>query len=210
VYARRTQGQELTLGGAGSLFNGSMVLYDLETRTFWTQGDGKAVEGPLTGRRLQPIPSVLTDWQTWLSLHPSGTVALRAYNKREMTRELYKFCGLGCFVLGVSEGDQAKAWSFEDLTKCGAIQDEWLGTPVLVVLDQASWTGRLYERPRPTKDPLAFELVKGRLVDKQTGSVWQPLTGRAESGPLAGQCLKPLAAGVSYRSAWFRLHPDSD
>jgi hypothetical protein len=209
VYARQTEEQELTLGVAGSVFHGSMVLYDRETKSFWTQGDGKAVEGPLAGRLLHPIPSVLTDWQTWLRHHPSSTVALRAYANRGMTREVYEFMGLGSFVLGVSEGNFAKAWGFGELAKNGAIQDEWLGAPVLVVFDKGSWTARLYERPR-TADPLTFHIVEGRLVDEQTGSMWQPLTGRAEAGPLAGQRLKPLPAVTSYRSAWYELHPDSN
>jgi len=51
------------------------VLYhDSETETFWSQMTGEALVGPLTGKRLAWIPSVVATWGTWKRRHPETTV----------------------------------------------------------------------------------------------------------------------------------------
>jgi hypothetical protein len=50
----------------------------------------------------------------------------------------------------------------------------------------------------------------GTLTDRETGSTWEPVTGRAVAGPLAGRHLVALPATVSFRDAWLRFFPRSE
>ena len=48
----------------------------------------------------------------------------------------------------------------------------------------------------------------GRLVDLGTGSVWDPVRGRALEGPLAGEVLDQLPGFTSFPGDYERFFPD--
>jgi hypothetical protein len=190
----------------GELWKDSMILYDRETWTRWSQMTGEATAGPLHGKKLRPIPSVLTDWEGWRLEHPDGTVLVVPHTERQFDRRFYD--PLKGFVLGIAEGDKSKAWSFDDLSQTPAVNDEWQGQPVVALFDRVRVTARLYRRILASR-LLRFRSAGDKIVDEQTGSTWQLVTGRAIAGPLTGQQLQPLPAMVSYRKAWLKFHPDS-
>jgi hypothetical protein len=76
VYARKIEGKVLDLGVSGALYRDSLVMYDRETGSYWSQVDGRALRGPLTGKKLSEVPSVVTTWSDWRREHP-GTLLLR-------------------------------------------------------------------------------------------------------------------------------------
>ncbi|MEX1994728.1 MAG: DUF3179 domain-containing protein [Steroidobacteraceae bacterium] len=53
-----------------------------------------------------------------------------------------------------------------------------------------------------------FVVRDGVLVDEQTGSKWD-LFGRAVTGPLAGQQLRPVDGGVHFAFAWLAFNPET-
>ncbi|MBM3944032.1 MAG: DUF3179 domain-containing protein, partial [SAR202 cluster bacterium] len=55
---------------------------------------------------------------------------------------------------------------------------------------------------------LTFFVRDGLIVDSQTGSAWD-ITGRAVSGPLAGERLAPILHGTHFWFAWAAFHPDT-
>lgn len=66
AYARSVEGQVLTF-----VFENGQ-LSDVETGTVWDVARGLAIEGPLTGRALQPIPSSSSyDW-AWFDFFPES------------------------------------------------------------------------------------------------------------------------------------------
>jgi hypothetical protein len=67
-------GETLTLGVSGYLFDSDVLLYDAETETFWQQIEARAVVGPHTGRRLERLESVRTSWSRWRAAKPRTTV----------------------------------------------------------------------------------------------------------------------------------------
>lgn len=78
VYARELEdGRVLDLGVSGALYRDALVLYDRETGSYWSQVTGRAIRGPLTGKRLQEVPSIVTSWAEWKKAHPD-TLLLRA------------------------------------------------------------------------------------------------------------------------------------
>ncbi len=74
VYARSFGDTTLTLIVSGKLWRNSLIMMDEETGTLWSHVSGEAMEGPLAGRRLQPVPSVQTTWAAWRAAHPATRV----------------------------------------------------------------------------------------------------------------------------------------
>jgi hypothetical protein len=60
VYDRDLGEKPLTLGVSGKLYESNLLFYDKATESLWSQIKGQAVAGPLTGRRLEPLPSIVT------------------------------------------------------------------------------------------------------------------------------------------------------
>ena len=100
-------------------------------------------------------------------------------------------------------------WNFDKLAGDLAITDRWLDRPVVAVFERASITARLYDRVVEGR-LLTFQISGGKLTDRETGTIWEPSTGRAVTGKLAGQYLKPLPAIVSYKRAWLAFHPKTE
>jgi hypothetical protein len=207
VFARELDRRTLTLGVEGRLWKENMIMYDRETHSQWSQFQGEAKAGPLKGKKLRQIPSVLTDWRSWRRLHPEGTVVELPYMLRQFTR--YSFPKLGRLVLGISAGGKARAWGLDELDRTRVREDEWDGKPVLALFDRAGVSARLYQRTLRGRI-LSFRYDGDRLTDGETGSTWEPVTGRALTGPLAGQHLVPLPAFVCYRWVWEQFHPEEE
>jgi len=79
VYGRRVEGQTLTLGVSGKLWRNSLVMFDRETGTLWSQITGEAVEGPLKGKRLEKlaVASRETTFEDWVTAFPRAQVLLQ-------------------------------------------------------------------------------------------------------------------------------------
>jgi hypothetical protein len=204
TYARDVEGRTLTFAPSGQLWRDSMVLYDVQTRTLWSQLAGEAKIGPLEGKRLRPIPSIVTDWESWRRLYPQSTVLVLPVKHREFHRDFYQHAEK--YVLGISDGRLAKAWGLDVLRQCPVRNDQWDGRPVLVVFDAARATAALYERQLST-EVLTFRSAGDKVVDEQGGSTWDPVTGEAGSGPLRGRRLRRLPAVLATRRAWDAFHP---
>ncbi|GIW79680.1 MAG: hypothetical protein KatS3mg105_1487 [Gemmatales bacterium] len=206
MYARKVGKQTLTFRVSGQLWNQSLVMQDLETKSLWSHILGEAKSGPLKGKKLTVVPSVITSWQKWRTQFPESTVVLLRKTSSFDTRA---FAALDQYVLGIHEGGKAKAWAFSTMNQNPALNDEFAGEPVLVAFDKQSRTARLYQRKVGMR-VLTFAMVDGQLVDKETNSVWHPISGQALKGPLKGTWLSPLPAFLSYRHVWKGFHPDSE
>lgn len=206
VYDPTVEGHTAVLAVSGQLWKDNQVFYDLETHSLFCQFQGQAKLGARTGTRLRPVPSVLTDWQSWLAEHPTTTVAWFDGKATMFTTAMYD--NLHRFVLGIGEGRKGKAWTFERLGRSGVVNDAWQGKPVVAVLEPASKTARLYNRQVGDRT-LTFHLADEGLVDEETGTTWAPISGKAISGPLVGQTLSPLPAVTAFRDVWLRFYPRS-
>lgn len=74
AYERTIDGEEVEFGTSGKLYNSNLVMYDRETNTYWTQIDGLAIVGELTGTKLNPISIDTVVWRDWKRLHSSAEV----------------------------------------------------------------------------------------------------------------------------------------
>ncbi len=225
MYSRIINGQEYTFGVSGKLIRNVLVMYDRETNSFWSQLLGEAVEGPLTGTRLEYLPSVMTTWEAWRAMHPD-TIALEKgfFGPRDPYAGYYLSEDAGVigstyfddrlgtkeFVIGVEHLGDAVAYPFSVLNDQPAINHTVGGLPVLVVFERSSGTGVVWERTLPDGQVLEFVSQRGTVLrDLQTGTLWNGLTGQAVEGSLAGQTLVPVKSTQSFWFGWVDFHPDT-
>jgi hypothetical protein len=75
AYYRVLEGGEVVeFGTSGKLFNSNLVMYDRKTESYWTQIDGEAIIGELTGFELQELSVDTVVWRDWKKEHPNSKV----------------------------------------------------------------------------------------------------------------------------------------
>ncbi|WP_290697086.1 DUF3179 domain-containing protein [Amphritea sp.] len=139
VYQALQDGQELTFGVSGLLYNSDVLLYDRQTDSLWSQLHHSAITGPMKGKVLAQLPSVHTRWGAWLKDHPDTLVLSRNTGaSRDYTRDPYsgyedskllyfsvEFMSQAFHpkerVIGVELNGRTKAYPFSELAK-GALK----------------------------------------------------------------------------------------
>ncbi len=74
VTDRTVAGQTRTFGVSGYLYRANLVLYDEESGSLWSQLGARAIQGPLTGTRLDRTGSAVTTWGDWQTETPETSV----------------------------------------------------------------------------------------------------------------------------------------
>lgn len=195
--------------------------------TLWSALTGMAFDGPQKGKRLQRIPSLVTDWGHWMMLHPEST----AYNlfdgkkysvtplptrmsdpsKRSMGKVDDRLQPSN-MVLGVEFESGRKAYPLDELPARACLRDK-VGDQNIAVL----WYG-------PTATAVAFEAAVGEqqltlyadkvspetapFKDRETGTRWT-LAGRAVDGPLRGKELRWINCIQCRWHAWSAEYPET-
>ncbi|MDA0369614.1 MAG: DUF3179 domain-containing protein [Proteobacteria bacterium] len=72
VFDRRLDGRVLKFGNTGRIRYFDMVMYDIETQSWWQQFLGEAIVGNLTGARLNPLPARLESVAAFRERAPQG------------------------------------------------------------------------------------------------------------------------------------------
>jgi len=184
--------------------NGVMVMKSKDG-TLYSCLTGIAFDGPRKGTRLQPEPTLLSDWGFWQNRYPAS-VAYFMYDK-------YKPVDLpgapnddslktripadprlpaDTTVLGVWDGTQARAYPLDALEKAGVIHDMAEGKPRVILWYAPTRTAAAFHQPWGTSgikgdagwifrvDPKADAAP---FTDERTALHWD-ITGRsADGGP---------------------------
>ncbi|MBT4863718.1 MAG: DUF3179 domain-containing protein [Planctomycetaceae bacterium] len=206
VYARTLEGRTLTFAVSGMLWEMSLVMIDQETRSLWSHLLGESMRGPLQGQSLEMIPSVITDWKTWKEHHPQTTCLVLSRTTYDYTSKTAH--DIERLLIGVAEKRKARAWKFSNLIDHPVVNDTFSGRPVVVVYDEMSGTAVLHGR-RVNGRVLTFQWDDGKLIDLETASEWDLLTGLARSGPMQGRKLSQHDSYISYHHAWLAFHYES-
>jgi hypothetical protein len=209
VYTREVDGRTLRFGVSGMLWRENLVMYDLETDSWWSQATGRAIRGDLEGRQLDPVPSLMVSWRAWRERHPD-TLVLKKSTPRDQTDAYARYHAGGNFgvtgrlrrgasavpdkarVLGFRLGESAFAVRLDQLPDTGVLIHEIAGATVVVAAAADRSGARVYRA-----GPHAFEVRLGQgrqsaLVDRATGTRWEPFNGTAVEGALAGERLEEL------------------
>jgi Protein of unknown function (DUF3179) len=195
--------------------------------TLWSALSGRAFEGPQKGKKLERIPSMMTDWGYWLMLHPESTAydlfdgkkyamadlprALSAEAKESLGEVDARLQPLA-LVMGVEAGGRAQAFPLETNKERACYTDKVGGEPVAVfwygpTRTAVAWSARLKDRT------LTFYASESSpetapFKDKETGTRWT-LAGRAIDGPLRGQELTWVSSAQCRWYAWAAEFPQT-
>jgi hypothetical protein len=119
-------------------------------------------------------------------------------------------------VLGVEIGGDARAYPLSILERHEVANDTIDRIPVALVWCRTCGSAILYRTDTPKGNLILAASGKVRdgeplLVDRQTGTLWKPLTGTPVEGPLAGSGLQlqPLPVALTTWSHWFQSHLES-
>ncbi len=227
MYTRSVEDKEIELGISGKLYKDALVMFDRQTGTLWTQVDGSALRGPLSGHRLVELPAMQTTWKVWKSLHPDTLVlrkpaSVRASpyadyfndpNRRGLsgTRGDKRLEGKA-LIVGLSAEDDAVAVPLSALEKRQAVEVQLSGEPVVVFYSLEEQTATAF-RARVSGRRLTFRVRRQAkrhiFEDMESGSQWSPLDGRAVAGPLKDARLDPVPYLQSYWYAWSAYRPQT-
>jgi Protein of unknown function (DUF3179) len=210
--------------------NGVMVMKHKDG-TLYSCLTGKAFEGPKAGTKLEPIPTLVSDWGDWMKRYPN-TVAYEMFDKYKPTELPKKEVDASLksrgpvdprlpqdeIVLGVASEDKALAYRVDDLKKLGIIHNRVSNHDRVVLWDDTTKTAAAYEsiaqpldkkqNPKPVILTRLTSAHAAPFVDKETGSHWD-IAGRATDGELKGWTLKWLDGTQVKWFAWAAEYPQT-
>ena len=202
-----------------------LVMYDRQTGTLWSQLLGEAVEGELKGTKLEFLPAWQTTWADWKAHNPN-TLALRKgyFGSSDPYTDYYASSEAGVigrdqsndrlyvkeFVVGVERDGQAVAYPFSVLNEQPVVNDQIGDTSLLVVFNTETGTGLVFDR-QVDEQILTFRISDGlTLIDEETGTLWDGMTGNALEGPLAGKDLSRIKSTSSFWFGWKDWYPETE
>ncbi len=211
VFDPVLDGQSYTFDAAPPQ-RGLPMLTDRETRSLWSALSGEALSGPLAGKRMTLIPSLILTWERWKELHPDSWVLaedvrlsphytvratpascpIPAAVSHDLLRKSDSRLKADTLVLGLTAAGETAAFPLTDK------QGRSLRQPQ--VIEQTLGDQRLVTVSGDGGTP--------RWSDRQTGSLWT-IEGQCVAGPLKGESLSPSEFVRVRWYAWSALHPRS-
>jgi hypothetical protein len=221
AYERRAAGRELTFGVSGRLWRNALVMRDRQSGTLWSQVNGAALEGPLQGAELRPLPASVSPWSEWARLHPDTRVLRKPplpgtlYPDYVSDPERVGYYGQRWAdprlpakekILGIQAGGAALAVPLRALRAQPIWNERVGGAPVLLASLGARGPEAAFSRRIGGRELTFATSGDGMARDLQTDSTWSLATGVAISGPLIGSRLERLDATGAYWFVWSAFH----
>ncbi len=201
-----------------------LVMLDRETGSIWTHLDGKAIQGPMEGKRMEMIPLPQMTWEKWkksrpdtLMLSPDTPFADR-YRPVQIARYNQREAGFGddrlasnALVIGVEVDGIFKGYPVDEVGNVGVVNDTLAGQPIVIVYDSAAQSGLAFSRVL-NDEVLEFynDADEGlELRDRNTNSRWE-VQGLATEGSLKGMKLDFVPSFISEWYGWSAYHSETD
>ena len=233
VFARDIGSQTLTFGVSGKLVMNTLVMYDHQTDSLWSQFLSRGIRGEFRGTELELLPALMTDWATWAELHPDTLVLDKGGRfSRDSYDRYYESSDAGVlgetrsddrlftkeFVVGLVHNEVIRAYPFSVLNRSPVVNDTVADEPVVVTFDADSGAGVVFSRivdgqtltfePYNTEGDSASGLVY--IQDVETQTRWLALTGEAVEGELLGTRLVQIPTTLSFWFGWKDFYPDTE
>ncbi len=153
AYDSRLDGEAVEFGVSGKLYNSNLVMYDRKTNSYWTQIEGLAIVGELTGTELAAISIDTVVWRDWKAAHPDSEVLSQNTGfARPYGQDPYGSYYEDSFIwfpvegrndvvhpktviFGVETNGAFKAYKEDDLKELGTIEDDVGGVAIRVERD---------------------------------------------------------------------------
>jgi len=201
VHRREIDGQPIVLGNHGALWGNAMTWFDHETGSIWSQPLGEAIMGPLTGTRLELLPSTLTTWGDWIEQHPES-LALAAPGG-------FSGFDLETMAVVVELGDDSVAHPVPDVRIAGVANSTVDGVPVAVHLPPNRDNWLVLSRQlddRVVELQVEAEPTSTVLVEVGGSGRWDGATGVGIDG--TDQSLDRLPGFTSFPADYVTFFPD--
>lgn len=215
----------------GFLYDGNSVLMDRNTGSLWLQETGMAFEGPMLGHGMAILPVFWTTWDYARKFFPNAKVLARPKGRRPYGRDPYgSYLREGTYydndvlmyeprylsrtfhrktpILGIEAEGLLMAVDINYVKKERAVNFFMGPVPLLAVHDPRLDVIRIYNR-QIWAEPFLFTYENGKLTDLATNSVWDPTTGKALSGNMAGSSMKEYFGVYSMWFAWYSINPET-
>jgi len=155
AYERTINGEEVEFGTSGKLYNSNLIMYDRKTDTYWSQIDGNAIIGELTGMELTEISIDTVVWRDWKVAHPDSSVLSQdtGHSRSYGTDPYGNYYEDSFLIFPVDEEDNRihaktvifgievdgvfKAYQEKDLKENPSFEDTVNGVNILVERDEA-------------------------------------------------------------------------
>ncbi|MBY0586735.1 DUF3179 domain-containing protein [bacterium] len=211
--------------------NGVMIMKHKDG-TLYSCLSGKAFAGPKSGSQLEFVPTLVSNWGDWLERYPQA-VAYHMFDKYQPVElmpkgadESQKSRGMldprlpaEEFVLGVAEGDIARAYRLDEIGKAGFIEDSVGNQHWGILWNGATRTAAAYlltaDPPEKGKaNPVDLRIRwdgKNEIApfaDVETDSHWD-ISGRCIEGTRKGWTLRWLNGTQVKWFAWAAEYPNS-
>ena len=237
MYSAKVNGEPTTFGTSGLLYRSNKVMYDRQTDTLWSQLLGVPIVGELvgSGAKLDYFPVALTTWGEWRAEHPdtmvlsreTGYYAPRMYESEDDSRSIYhayrsdpdtmfpiwnrdERLAPKRLVLGVSVGEERKAYSIDALRQARVVNDSVGGVDMVIVASALSSDALAFrtEGTRFTLPDNAPDSLPDTLLDAD-GALWHVERDRIWKVDDPTEALPLHPANVSFWFGWYITHPDT-
>ena len=198
-------------------------LRDEQTGSVWQQTTGIAIFGPLKGKQLELLHSDELTFALWRTEQPLGRILKpnlefsNLYDPKDWERYIGKAPSVidtktsGIMprelMLGVATDSASKAFPWRTVLSAKLIQDRVGSDPVLVIIGPDNLSVRAFHT-EPNTTFLRIGSGDGIMTDQETSSIWN-FSACAISGPLSGQCLRPIDVKKDYGFDWLNYHPQT-
>ncbi len=231
VYERTgPDGRALTLQASGRLWRDALVMYDAQTKSLWTQHDGRALVGSSheAGHQLPALPSTRSTWAEARRRYPDALVLRKRADGLGGGRAtiyddyLARTDQLGIFgthlsddslpgkteVLAFLRPESAYAVALPELVQRRSLSMSVGGDPVFLHVLPGGRDGRVWLRVADGDLlDLALSADGRQLIEAATGAAWDAHSGEVIAG--SRPALVGLPSKVVYWFAWQQNHPDS-
>jgi hypothetical protein len=211
--------------------NGVMVMRHTDG-TLYSCLSGVAFAGPNKGKRLEPIPTLVSDWGDWLKRYPD-TVAYRMFDKYKPVDlparrseasiksrgKVDKRLPAGEMVLGVNAGKATKAYRIANLARAHLVSDKLGGKEIVILWNEGTKTASAYvaEIHRTTQMGEQFKRISLEHDPKVAAAPFKDqgsdsrfdYAGRCVSGEHKGWTLRWLDSVQVKWYAWAAEYPDT-
>ena len=207
--------------------NGVMVIKSTRDGSLYSGLTGVAFDGPSKGKRLQPRPTLVSDWGFWQKRYPQAVAYFMydQYKPAELPTTINEDSRgsrpapdarlpVDTPILGVWDGQHARAYPIDVLEKAGVIHETADGQPRLVLWYGPTHTAVAYRQPFGTSGlsgdagwifHVDDKTAEAPFVDHRLGVHWD-ITGRSERG---GPKLAWLDCVQVKWFAWSAEYPDT-
>lgn len=211
------------------MYNGTNMITDLETGSFWNPFKGEVLIGPKKGMVLERIALVQCEWREWLGMHPGSLVLWNEQEQREghssqqspgsrgvgldmretLVRPIDQRLEHNTLVLGVEGDGTGFAFPLQELDKIGPVMQTTVDGDEIVIFHLPGSLHALAYSPVLDGEKLEFIQNKQALIaDKQTGSHWN-YAGECYAGQRRGNKLCYVNSGVEEWYIWAAYHPST-